>query len=101
MAVTEQVIFTDKAEMILLLKARVGREPRNIEAENIQNISFRYVKGGLFKKQMRQITIVAKGVGTIEYDESTHKKYFDSYIENLRKFAKENNVTFYDFPDAK
>ena len=101
MAVNEQVIFTDKAEMILLLKARVGREPRNIEAENIQRISFGYVKGGLFRKQMRQITIVAKGVGTIEYDESTHKKFFDSYVTNLRKFAKENNVTFFDFPDAQ
>ena len=97
MSVREQVIFTDKAELILLLKARVGREPRNIAADQVQSIRFSKVKGGLFKKEMRQITIVAKGVGTIEYDESTHKQYFDSYVENLRKFAKENNVTFYDF----
>jgi hypothetical protein len=99
MAVKEKVILTDKAEMILLLKARVGREPRNINAESIQRIQFGYAKGGLFRKEFRQITIVAKGVGTIEYDEPTHKKYFDTYLTELRQFAKENNVTFADFPE--
>ena len=28
------------------------------------------------------------------------EKFFDSYVESLRTFAKENNVTFFDFPNA-
>ena len=101
MAGKEQVIFTDKAELILLLKAIAGREPRNVAAENVRRISFDYAKGGLFRKQMRRITVVAKGVGTVEYDESAHRKFFDTYVTDLREFATENNVAFFDFPDAQ
>jgi hypothetical protein len=97
----EQVIFAEGAELILLLKANVGRTPYNVEAQNVQSIVFSYVKGGLFsKKPLRRIAIVVKNFSTVEYDEKSHKKYFDTYVELLRDFAHRNNVTFQDFPNS-
>lgn len=99
----QQVIFTDQKELILLLKTGTGREPRNFLSDQIQHISFSYVRSGLLrlllgKRWQRRITIVAKGI-RVFFDESDHKQYFDSYIENLRDFCKRNYVTLEDFPE--
>lgn len=101
----KQVIFTDGNELILLLKATGGRQPFNFSGGDIQRISFGRCKGGflfgLIPNKNRRITIVAKKVGTIEFDENKHRQYFDSYLEALRKFCLDNKVTFQDFPELR
>ena len=98
----QQVIFTDKKELILLLKTGTGREPTNLISDQIQHIRFSYVKNGLIglltgKKWMRRITVVAKGL-TVQFDESDHKAFFETYLTDLRDFCKRNYVTLDDFP---
>ena len=100
---SKQVIFTDKKELILLLKTGTGREPVNYISDNIQHISFGYVQADLIhrllgKKWERRITIVVKGL-TVHFDEFSHKQYFDTYVEDLRAYCKRNYVTLNDFPE--
>ena len=100
---SKQVIYTDKKELILLLKTGTGREPRNFISDEIQHISFGYVRCGflrqlLGKRWERRITVVVKKL-TVQYYEHSHKKFFDRYVEELRDFCKRNYVTLNDFPE--
>ena len=87
---------------MLLLKAKGGREPHIIHPENIQRISFGYAQSTLdrlFGKSFRRITIIAKGLGTIYFDEPRHKEFFETYLQDLQPYAVRNRITFYNFPD--
>lgn len=99
----QQVIFTDANELVLLLKGKDGRESKILNAPSVQRISFSNAMDeklfGLIKTPIRRITVVVNGLGTIEFDENRHKKYFDEYLTMLRKYCAENRVTFYDFPE--
>lgn len=101
----EQVIFTDGNELTLLLKGKVGRDPYNIHAENVQRISFGYTCDGFWNKlkhrNVRTITVICKGIGTVQFDETAHKQFFEGYLTDLREYCKSNHVTFYDFPENK
>ena len=98
-----QVIYTDSAELILLLKGNAGRENHSIKAADIQRVSFSNVEVsklfGLIKSQTRRITVICKKLGTIEFDETRHKEFFETYLTDLRQFCHNNHVTFYDFAD--
>lgn len=98
----KEVIFADANELVLLLKGKAGRESHIFNCTDVQRISFSNYTDkklfGLIRKSARRITIVCKGIGPIEFDELKHLTYFEGYLELLRKFAKENRVTFYDFP---
>ena len=99
---SKQVIYTDGRELILLLKTGTGREPVNYISDQVQHISFSYIDGGLInkllKKKERRITVVVKGL-TVTFDESSHRQWFDSYVEDLRDYCQRNRVTFEDFPE--
>lgn len=100
--VKQQVIFADGNELVLLLKGKGGREPHMLQAESVQRISFGYVPNFFTKfnhKYIRAITVVAKGLGTIVYEETRHKNFFETYIPMLRDYCKRNHVTFYDFKE--
>lgn len=104
MATKEKVIFTDGAEIILLLPGRAGRESHIFQAEEISNVRFGYTQGLLekiMKKVSRSVYVTIKGLGSVEFSEKKHKANFDGYIDDLRAYCKKNHVTFQDFPDAK
>jgi len=98
----KQYIFSDANELILLLKGKAGRESHIFNCTDVQRVSFANFTAkklfGIIRKPARRITIVCKGVGPIEFDEPNHQQFFDGYLTDLRKFCKENRVTFYDFP---
>lgn len=98
----EEVIFTDGKELNLLLKGNAGRESHIFTSSDVQRVSFSHYKArklfGLVAYDARRITIIAKGLGTVEFDEPKHKQFFESYLTSLRAFCKANSVTFYDFP---
>jgi len=104
MATRQQVIFTEGAELILLLKGNAGRESYNFPADKVQSVFFGYEDSKfvkLFTKKIRRITITVGRFGPVMFDERRHPKYFDQYIEMMKKFCAENKVTFHDFPDKK
>jgi len=96
-----QYIFTDANELILLLKGKAGRESHIFNAADVQRISFSRASGkllGVIPVSTRRITIICKKLGTVEFDETRHKQFFETYLTLLRRFCAENRVTFYDFP---
>ena len=101
----KEVIITEGNELILMLKTGGGREPFNLNAEDVQTVAFSYVKetlfSKLFNKPTRRITVSSKRLagGGVYFDEKDHKKYFESYLEPLRAFCKKYYVTFKDFPE--
>jgi len=104
MSTRKQVIFTDGAELILLLKGQAGREPYNFNADKVQSVFFGYEDGKLLKlilRKNRRITVSVPKLGAIQFDERRHKKYFDQYLDMLREYCTKNKVTFHDFPDKK
>lgn len=97
----QQYIFADANELVLILKGKGGRESHIINCADIRRISFGSAKKKLLFFPIgttRRITIIVKSMGTIEFDESKHKEYFETYLGILRTYCKENHVTFYDFP---
>jgi len=104
MATKQQVIFTDGAELILLLKGDGGREPHNFLANKVQSVFFGYEESKfvkLFTKKIRRITITVPRIGPIQFDERNHPKYFEKYLKMMRDYCSANNVTFHDFPDKQ
>ena len=100
----QQHIYTDTDQLVLLLKARqIGRKSHMINASDVQRISFvNYMHPkfmGLIEKPARKIQIMAKGIGMTEFLEPEEKEFFETYLVELRKFCKDNRVTFYDFPE--
>lgn len=97
----QQYIFTDGPELNLLLKGKTRRESYLLGAADVRRISFSVADSellfGLIKKKVRRITIIGKGIGTVEFDEPRHKAFFETYITDLRAYCKANRVTFYDF----
>lgn len=99
----QQYIFTDANELVLLIKNGNRRESRIFNSTDVQRISFsRFTEKkflGLKTVSGRRITIVCKGLGPVEFDEPAHKEFFEEYLSLLRKFSRENRVTFFDFPE--
>ncbi|MDO4740550.1 MAG: hypothetical protein Q4A66_07790 [Eubacteriales bacterium] len=99
----QQYIFTDANELVLLLKGKGGRESHVINSADIRRISFDTAPKKLLffpVGSTRRIVIIVKTLGTVEFYESKHKEYFETYLDLLRAFCKENRVTFYDFANA-
>lgn len=97
----KQYIFTDANELVLLLKGQAERVSHVLNSTDVQRVSFSYYMDrflGIVPLKGRRITIVGKGIGTVEFDEIRHHKFFDNYLDMLRKWCQENRVTFYDFP---
>ena len=101
----KQVIITEGNELILMLKTGGGREAFNYNAEDVQTVSFTYVKESLFSKlfnkPVRRITVNSKKIpgGGVYFDEKDHKQYFETYLTDLKAFCKKYYVTFKDFPE--
>lgn len=98
----QQYIFTDANELVLLLKNGNRRESRIFNCTDVQRVSFsRFTEKKLFGLKTvsgRRITIVCKGLGPVEFDEPSHKEFFEEYLTLLRAYCRENRVTFFDFP---
>lgn len=98
----QQYIFTDANELVLLVKMGNKRESRIFNCTDVQRISFTEFTEkkffGLKTVSGRRITFVCKGLGTVNFDEPEHKEFFEEYLTMLRKYCRENRVTFFDFP---
>lgn len=100
----EQYIFTDGNELVLLLKGQAERVSHVFKSEDVQRISFSHFsekKFWVIPVKGRRITIICKKIGSVEFDETRHRAFFEQYLDMLRKWCQANRVTFYDFQDQK
>ena len=93
-------INCDKTEIIVMVEGRKRVRMLNLTYEQITRIQFdkfeerRFL---FFKVPSEKITIVTgKRNEPIVYTKIKEKKYFDQYKEELRKFVKDNSVSFVD-----
>ncbi|MCG8502367.1 MAG: hypothetical protein MJB12_18445 [Firmicutes bacterium] len=93
-------INCDKTEIIVMVEGRKRVRMLNLTYEQITRIQFdkfeerRFL---FFKVPSEKITIVTgKRNEPIVYTKMKEKKYFDQYKEELRKFVKDNSVSFVD-----
>jgi len=98
MMARDKIVF-DKTEMVLTDNYGKRVVTHNLTYDKIVNIRFdnAKVRKLLWSVRTRRIAItVRKRENPIVIYEFMDKEYFEKYMEGLRKFAKDNRVSFYD-----
>jgi hypothetical protein len=93
-------IVCDKTELVVTATINNQMQNLNIPAEKIRRIQFDKCqeKISLFKKgDSEKITIETTSIAEpITFYKMKEKEHFESYKEQLEKFAKENRISFVD-----
>jgi hypothetical protein len=94
----EHIMF-DKTEIVLIVMGKKKPQVLNVTYDKIMRIQFdRFMERKFFKKvPSEKIIIMIRGRDSaVEFTKLKEKKYFEKYKEGLRKFAKDNRLTFMD-----
>jgi len=94
----EHIMF-DKTEIVLIVMGKKKPQVLNVTYDKIMRIQFdRFMVRKLFKKvPSEKIIIMIRGRDSaVEFTKLKEKKFFGIYKEGLRKFAKDNRLTFID-----
>jgi len=94
----DKIVF-DKTEVVLTDTYGKRVVTHNLTFEKIVNIRFDNVKvrNVLWMVPTRRIAITVRGrENPIVIYEFKDKEYFERYMDGLRKFAKDNRISFYD-----
>ncbi|NMA94560.1 MAG: hypothetical protein GX974_00795 [Clostridiales bacterium] len=92
-------ILCDKTELVLTVVGKKRVSIVNLTYEQIVSIRFEPFKEFRFFRKVpsERISITTSKLGSpIVYTKYKEKKYFEEYKKELRKFAEDNRVTFYD-----
>lgn len=92
-------ILCDKTELVLTITDRKRISIANLSYEQIVSIRFEpYTEFRFFRRvpSERIVISTSKLELPITYTRYREKEYFDEYKKELRKFAQDNRITFYD-----
>jgi len=92
----EKLLF-DKTEIVAIDKEN---KVKNLTKDNIINVKVDNCKAGLFGKPSKRIAFKLRNEEKpLLYFRHKEKDYFGKYVDQLRKFCKENNISLSVEPD--
>ena len=92
-------VMCDKTELVLVVLEKKKAVTLNVRYDEIQSIRFQPCKEFKFLSKVDSEKIViatSKYPKPVVYTKRKEKKYFEKYKTELEKFAKNNNITFYN-----
>ncbi len=99
MALASRRIYCDKTELVLVVVGKNRVSTVNLKYDEIVSIRFQRCKEVRFfwpVSSERIVITTRKSDKPFIYTKYREKKFFNEYKQGLAKFAKENNVTFYN-----
>jgi len=94
----KKLIYVDKKEIVLIILGKKV-ESLNLTADKISRIQFDRINERKFLKKVpsEKISFTIRGrENLVTYTKMKDKEFFEVYKEDVRRFAKENRVTFAD-----
>ena len=92
-------VLCDKTEVVLTVLGKNKAQIINLTYDQIVSIRFEPCREFRFFRRVpseRIVITTSKGEQPIIYTKVKEKKFFDEYKKDLKEFAENNRITFYD-----
>jgi hypothetical protein len=93
-------IYYDKTEIVVMVAGKRQMKDYRLPYNDVKSIVFEKCKEFRFFRNVPSecIKITSpKFPGTVTFSKFKHKKYFEEYKRDLKKFAVDNKITFSEF----